>query len=54
MSCCETLAISAGAHRRWKGTDDLVTEPLRPEDFNVHLPAGPGIGVVLDEDKLRR
>ena len=35
-------------------TDDLVTEPLRSEDFNVHLPTGPGIGVVLDEGKLRR
>jgi muconate cycloisomerase len=35
-------------------SDDLVTEPLRFEDFNVHLPAGPGIGVVLDDDKLRR
>ena len=35
-------------------TDDLVTEPLRFEDFHVHLPSGPGIGVVLDEDKLRR
>jgi muconate cycloisomerase len=35
-------------------TDDLVTEPLRFEDFAIHLPAGPGIGVVLDEDKLRR
>jgi len=32
---------------------DLVTEPLRFEDFNVHLPTGPGIGVVLDRDKLR-
>jgi muconate cycloisomerase len=35
-------------------TEDLVTEPLRFEDFNVHLPTGPGIGVVLDEDRLRR
>ena len=32
---------------------DLVTEPLRFEDFHVHLPTGPGIGVVLDPDKLR-
>ncbi len=32
---------------------DLVTEPLRFEDFHVHLPSGPGIGVVLDQDKLR-
>ncbi len=35
-------------------TGDLVTEPLRFEDFHVHLPPGPGIGVVLDETKLRR
>jgi muconate cycloisomerase len=35
-------------------TDDLVTRPLRFEDFHVHLPTGPGIGVVLDEGKLRR
>ncbi len=34
-------------------TQDLVTEPLRFEEFHVHLPPGPGIGVVLDEDKLR-
>ena len=35
-------------------TGDLVTEPLRFEDFHVHLPPGPGLGVVLDSDKLRR
>src|SRR5215210_1155306 len=34
-------------------TGEYVTEPLRFEDFHVHLPTGPGIGVVLDEDKLR-
>lgn len=34
-------------------TEDLVTEPLRFADFQVHLPTGPGIGVELDEDKLR-
>ena len=34
--------------------DDLVTQPLRFEDFHVHLPAGPGIGVTLDPDKMRR
>ncbi len=31
-------------------TGDLVTEPLRFADFHVHLPAGPGIGVTLDQD----
>ncbi len=35
-------------------TDDLVTQPLRFEEFRVHLPEGPGIGVTLDRDKLRR
>ncbi len=34
-------------------TGEYVAEPLRFEDFHVHLPTGPGIGVVLDEDKLR-
>jgi muconate cycloisomerase len=34
-------------------TDDLVTEPLRFEVFHVGLPAGAGIGVTLDQDKLR-
>jgi muconate cycloisomerase len=35
-------------------TEDLVTEPLRFEDFHIHLPTGPGLGVTLDPDKLRR
>ena len=35
-------------------TGDLVTEPLRFADFDIHLPAGPGIGVILDEAALRR
>lgn len=34
-------------------TGEYVTEPLRFEDFHVHLPTGPGIGVTLDEDRLR-
>jgi muconate cycloisomerase len=35
-------------------TDDLVQEPLHFADFHIHLPTGPGIGVMLDRDKLRR
>jgi muconate cycloisomerase len=35
-------------------SDDLVTAPLHFADFHVHMPAGPGIGVALDHDKLRR
>ena len=34
-------------------TGEYVTEPLRFEDFHVHLPTGPGIGVLVDEDRLR-
>ena len=33
--------------------DDLVEQPLRFADFRIHLPAGPGLGVTLDQDKLR-
>lgn len=32
---------------------DLVTEPLRFEDFNVLLPTGPGLGLSLDPDRMR-
>jgi muconate cycloisomerase len=35
-------------------TGDLVTEPLRFEDFHIHLPSGPGLGVTLDPVQLRR
>ena len=35
-------------------TADLVTEPLRFADCHVHLPSGPGLGVQLDQQKLRR
>jgi muconate cycloisomerase len=34
--------------------EDLVEQPLRFADFRIHLPAGPGLGVTLDHDKLRR
>ncbi|RTR06499.1 muconate cycloisomerase family protein [Halomonas nitroreducens] len=32
--------------------DDIVAEPLRYHAFGVDLPAGPGLGIALDEDKL--
>jgi muconate cycloisomerase len=35
-------------------TGDLVTEPLRFEDFHIHLPTGPGLGVTLDTEQMRR
>jgi muconate cycloisomerase len=33
--------------------DDLVETPLHYDNFEVHLPAGPGLGLTLDEDKLK-
>ncbi len=32
--------------------DEILTKPLEFRDFDVHLPAGPGIGVELDPDKV--
>ena len=33
--------------------DDLVERPLHYENFEVLVPAGPGLGVTLDEEKIR-
>ncbi len=33
---------------------DLVVTPLRFEDFHVHLPEGPGLGVELDRSQIAR
>ena len=35
-------------------TEDLALEPVRIEDFHIHLPTGPGLGVEIDPAKLRR
>jgi muconate cycloisomerase len=35
-------------------TGDLVIEPLYFKDFHIHLPTGPGLGVILDPEQLRR
>lgn len=34
--------------------DDIVVKPLSFRDHGVDLPAGPGLGVEIDEDKLAR
>lgn len=33
--------------------DDLVLEGPTYRDFEVHMPEGPGLGLVLDEDRIR-
>jgi muconate cycloisomerase len=34
--------------------DDVVTEPVRLEGCAVRVPDVPGLGVILDEEKIRR
>ncbi|MDL2401006.1 muconate/chloromuconate family cycloisomerase [Rhizobium mayense] len=33
--------------------DDLVATPLVFEEYEIHVPTGPGLGIALDEDKVR-
>ena len=33
--------------------DDLAATPLDFEEFEIRVPAGPGLGIALDEDKVR-
>ena len=34
--------------------EDLVTDGLRYEDFRVHLPEGPGLGITPDPERIER
>ena len=34
--------------------DDLVASPIRPVAGQVRAPEGPGLGITVDEDRLRR
>ncbi|CAB3676281.1 MULTISPECIES: muconate cycloisomerase family protein [Achromobacter] len=34
--------------------DDIVEQPMTVRDFELHLPDGPGFGVVVDEKRLER
>ncbi|GLQ50670.1 muconate/chloromuconate family cycloisomerase [Dyella flava] len=33
-------------------TEEILTEPLRYENFQLHLPNGPGLGIALDEERV--
>ena len=35
-------------------TEEILTQPLRYENFTLTLPQGPGLGVQLDLDKIER
>lgn len=34
--------------------DDVVRDPIRPVGNHVRVPEGPGLGITVDEDRLRR
>jgi len=35
-------------------SDSLLTEPLVPDGLFLRPPTGPGLGVTLDDEKVRR
>ncbi|MNC75836.1 Muconate cycloisomerase 1 [compost metagenome] len=35
-------------------TEEILTQPLDYSDFELTVPAGPGLGIELDEAKLKR
>ncbi|MDI9653349.1 enolase C-terminal domain-like protein, partial [Burkholderia cenocepacia] len=35
-------------------TEEILTQPLDYSDFELTVPDGPGLGIALDEDKVRR
>ena len=34
-------------------TEEITAEPLQYQNFELVVPTGPGLGVALDEDRLR-
>ncbi|WOF45881.1 muconate/chloromuconate family cycloisomerase (plasmid) [Sphingopyxis indica] len=55
LQCCATLSLAGGTELFMPLllADDIIEEPLQYRDFSVAVPIGPGIGVTIDEDKLR-
>jgi muconate cycloisomerase len=33
-------------------TEEILIEPLHYEEFSLHMPTGPGLGITIDEDRL--
>lgn len=53
-AACKTLSHSSDFTGPTLLNDDLLTEPLHFEDSYLQVPMGPGLGVDIDEDKLKR
>ena len=62
ISCAALLHIAAAAPALDWGitlsslelTDDVVRNPITAADGHVSIPAGPGLGIEVDEAKVRR
>ncbi|ADB33984.1 Mandelate racemase/muconate lactonizing protein [Kribbella flavida DSM 17836] len=48
------LAYACDTHYPWNSGDDVITVPFEFADGALRVPAGPGLGVELDEAKLFR
>ncbi|MCC3261796.1 muconate cycloisomerase, partial [Paenibacillus polymyxa] len=35
-------------------TEEILAQPLDYGDFELTVPAGPGLGITLDEDRVKR
>ena len=55
LQCCSTIPLAGGTELFMPLllADDIVEEPLVYRDFSVVVPSGPGLGVTIDEDKMR-
>ena len=50
----ETLAFGTGLFGPLLLTEEILKEPLRYENFELHLPTAPGLGIEIDEDKIEK
>jgi glucarate dehydratase len=48
------MTVAGDAHYHYLTDDIIEGGPLRYEDGSIRVPTGPGLGVVLDEEKMRR
>ncbi|NEA34749.1 enolase C-terminal domain-like protein [Streptomyces sp. SID13031] len=46
------LAYACDTHYPWNSADDVITTPFAFVDGALAVPAGPGLGVELDQDRL--
>ncbi|WP_214110532.1 enolase C-terminal domain-like protein [Acrocarpospora catenulata] len=53
VAAAETMVSHAVDSHLPEQADDIITEPFTFRDGRIQVPAGPGLGVEIDQDKLR-